>query len=73
MIRYIIRRVIQAIPVIFLISVVSFVLMQMAPGGPQAQFNQNPHITPQQVDAWLARWCLERNPGIVGTVREFAG
>jgi len=73
MIKYVIRRAIEAIPVIFLIAVVSFFLMQQAPGGPQAAFNQNPHITPAQVDQWLARWCLERDPGVVGTVREFGG
>ncbi len=73
MTSYIIRRLLEAIPVLFIISVVSFVLMQQAPGGPQAAFNQNPHITPQQVDAWLARWCLERDPGVIGTVREYAG
>ena len=73
MTKYVIRRIIQAIPVIFLITVVSFLLMQQAPGGPQAAFNQNPHITPAQVNAWLARWCLERDPGIVGTIREYAG
>ena len=61
MTKFIIRRVIQALPVIWLITVVSFLLMQQAPGGPQAAFNQNPHITPDQVDAWLARWCLVRD------------
>jgi peptide/nickel transport system permease protein len=45
----------------------------MAPGGPQAAFNQNPHITPEQVDAWLARWCLVRDPDLVGTIREYGG
>jgi peptide/nickel transport system permease protein len=73
MTQYIIRRVLQAIPVVFLITVVSFGLMQMAPGGPQAQFNQNPHISPAQVDAWLKSWCLERNPGVIGTIREYLG
>jgi peptide/nickel transport system permease protein len=73
MIRYVVRRAIQAVPVLFLISVVSFGLMQQAPGGPQAAFNQNPHLTPEQIDAWLARWCLERDPGLAGTVREYAG
>jgi peptide/nickel transport system permease protein len=70
---YIVRRLIGAIPVLFIISVVSFVLMQQAPGGPQAAFNQNPHITPDQVNAWLARWCLERDPGVIGTIREYLG
>jgi peptide/nickel transport system permease protein len=73
MLSYVIRRIVQAIPVVFLIAVVSFLLMQQAPGGPQAAFNQNPHITPEQVDAWLKSWCLERNPGLLGTLREFGG
>ena len=60
--KYIVRRSIQAIPVIFLIAVVSFLLMQAAPGGPAAAFNQNPKISEAQKEAWLARWCLEKNP-----------
>jgi peptide/nickel transport system permease protein len=71
--RYIIRRIFQAIPVIFLIAVISFMLMQAAPGGPQAQFNQNPRISQTAVDQWLQRWCLERNPGVDGYLREFGG
>jgi len=71
--RYIIRRVLQAIPVIFLIAVISFMLMQAAPGGPQAQFNQNPRISQAAVDQWLQRWCLERTPDVIGILREFGG
>jgi peptide/nickel transport system permease protein len=73
MIKYIIRRLIQAIPVIVIIAVLSFALMIQAPGGPSAQFNQNPHITTADVDKWLASWCLERSPNLVGTLHEFAG
>ena len=47
--------------------------MQAAPGGPQAQFNQNPRISQTAVDQWLQRWCLERNPDVVGILREFGG
>lgn len=71
--RYIIRRTLQAIPVIFLVAIISFVLMQAAPGGPQAQFERNPHINQAQVDAWLQRWCLEPRADIVGVLREFGG
>jgi peptide/nickel transport system permease protein len=73
MLRFIAGRVLQAIPVLFLIMVVSFMLMQLAPGGPQAQFNQNPHISKEQVDAWLRNWCLERSPDAFGILREFGG
>lgn len=70
---YIIRRVVQALPVLFLIAVVSFALMQAAPGGPQAQFNQNPRIGPAQIERYLARWCLEQNPDAFATLRSFGG
>jgi peptide/nickel transport system permease protein len=70
---FIIRRLLQAIPVIFLITVVSFLLMEQAPGGPASQFNGVPRITEEQVEAWLTRWCLERNPDIVGILREYGG
>ena len=73
MLRFIASRCLQAIPVLFLIAVVSFGLMQLAPGGPQAQFNRNPHISPEQVDQWLKNWCLERDPDAVGILREFGG
>ncbi len=73
MTKYIIRRLLQAIPVIFLISIVCFVLMLMAPGGPQAQFNQNRFIKPEQVDQWLQHWCLVRNPGPPDMIKEYAG
>jgi peptide/nickel transport system permease protein len=72
-IRYIARRVLQVIPVVFLITVLSFLLMIQAPGGPEAQFNQNPHITPDQINKWLAAWCLERHPDVLGTIREYFG
>ena len=73
MTKYIIRRLLQAIPVIFLISIVCFVLMLMAPGGPQAQFNQNRFIKPEQVDLWLQHWCLVRNPSPPDMIKEYAG
>lgn len=73
MAKYVIWRLVQAIPVLFLISLVGFALMLMAPGGPAAQFNQNPRISPAQVDAWLRSWCLARNPGPLDVVREYFG
>jgi peptide/nickel transport system permease protein len=73
MFSYIVRRVLQAIPVLFLIAVLSFSLMQLAPGGPHAQFQQNPRITDEQVNRYLARWCLERNPDVFGISRSFLG
>jgi peptide/nickel transport system permease protein len=71
--RYITRRIIGLIPLLLGIVLVSFTLMKLAPGGPQSQFNQNPRVTEAQIEAWLERWCLERNPNAVSVVREFGG
>ena len=43
--KYIARRIIGLIPLLFGIILVSFTLMKLAPGGPEAQFNQNPRVT----------------------------
>jgi peptide/nickel transport system permease protein len=71
MTRYIIRRALGLIPLLFGIVVISFLLMKMAPGGPQAQFNQNPKVTQEQIDAWLKSWCIERQENPVSILREF--
>ncbi len=73
MASYIVRRIFQAVPVLFLIAVVTFSLMMIAPGGPQAQFQMNPRFSEEQVDRYLARWCLERNPDVFGIMRSFGG
>jgi len=44
--RYIIRRILQAIPLLLLISIAVFALMQMIPGGPLAAYENNPDISP---------------------------
>jgi len=71
--KYIIRRIIGLIPLLFGIILISFFLMKLAPGGPQAQFNQNPRVTEAQIDQWLKRWCLERESSPISVVREFSG
>ena len=73
MTKYIVRRLLQAVPVVFLITLICFCLMLMAPGGPQAQFNQNKFITQTQVTAWLKHWCLVRNPGPGDMAAEYGG
>lgn len=73
MTKYIIRRLLQAIPVIFLISIICFFLMLSAPGGPQAQFNQNRFVTQDQVNEWLRHWCLVREPSPVDMLKEYGG
>ncbi|MCA9995745.1 MAG: ABC transporter permease [Anaerolineales bacterium] len=45
MTRYIIRRLLQLVPILFLISMIVFVLLQLAPGDPAAALEDNPNLT----------------------------
>ncbi|HEV7180759.1 MAG TPA: ABC transporter permease [Candidatus Baltobacteraceae bacterium] len=44
-----IRRTLQAIPLLILISIILFLILNNAPGGPLAPYLQNPHITPADI------------------------
>ena len=59
MLKYIIRRSLQAIPVLFGITVVCFMLMHLQPGNPADRFAQNPKITQAQIEAFKHRWGLD--------------
>lgn len=48
MIKYTLRRLIQAIPTFFGITVLSFILMSAAPGGPVAALTFGPNVPPYQ-------------------------
>lgn len=58
MIRYFIRRLLQAIPVLLAVSLLVFILMQNAGGGPLDLLRQNPRIRPAEIAA------LERQLGL---------
>jgi peptide/nickel transport system permease protein len=45
MTRYIIRRLLQLIPILFVISIIVFILLQITPGDPAAALEDNPRIT----------------------------
>ncbi len=47
MTRYIVRRLLQAIPVLLFISVVVFGLIEISPVDPMAIYEDNPNITPE--------------------------
>src|SRR6266850_1275567 len=48
MVNYLLRRLFQLIPTLIGISLISFFLMQLAPGGPIDQIaDLNPHVTPE--------------------------
>jgi peptide/nickel transport system permease protein len=60
MTKYIIRRAVQAIPVLIGITIVVYVILQMAPGGPQAKFAQNARMTEAQKQLFLKAWGLDQ-------------
>ncbi len=50
MIRYIIRRLLQAIPLLLLVSIVIFVLVNLAPGGPLAGHSKSRRMKPERAE-----------------------
>jgi peptide/nickel transport system permease protein len=55
--RYIVRRLIQAVFLMLLITVLQFVIMRLAPGGP-AQFAEDPRISNEYREAMLESFGL---------------
>ena len=49
MTRYIVRRLLQFIPLLFLISLLLFSLLQIIPGGPLAAYENNPNVTSEDM------------------------
>ncbi|RMF78539.1 MAG: ABC transporter permease [Chloroflexi bacterium] len=55
MIKYTIRRLIQAVPILFGISILSFLLMTASPGGPTAALTLSPNMSARQREAVAQR------------------
>jgi len=47
---YALRRILQTIPILFIISVLLFFLVRSAPGGPLTSARRNPNITKEQIE-----------------------
>lgn len=60
MTKYVVRRLIQAIPVVFGITVVVYGILLAAPGGPTAKFAQNPRFTEEQRARFMHTWGLDQ-------------
>lgn len=59
MVTYIIRRLIQSIPIMFGISFLVFMIVQLAPGDPIDRF-RNPNIRPEQLDQLMRLYGLDK-------------
>jgi peptide/nickel transport system permease protein len=60
MLTYIGRRLLQAIPIMLLLSVFLFGIVRLMPGGPLAQAERNPNVTPEQLTLMRARLGLDQ-------------
>ncbi len=49
MTQYITRRILQAIPLLLVISILVFALISAAPGGLMSGFEENPNLTPEDI------------------------
>lgn len=58
--RYIVRRVIQAVPLLLGISVVSFAILRAVPGGPLSAYENNPYVTDEDLERLARAFGLDR-------------
>lgn len=72
MVKYTLRRLIQAIPTFFGITVFAYLLMTAAPGGPVAALTFDPRVTPQQRERVAAQLGVN-DPWPVQYLRWLAG
>jgi peptide/nickel transport system permease protein len=57
---YVLRRVLQMIPLLFGISALTFLLLQLAPGDFLNQMSENPGISPATIEAMRRNFGLDR-------------
>ena len=60
MAKYVVRRLIQAIPVVIGITIAIYAIMLLAPGGPSQKFANNPKITNEQREKFKKAWGLDQ-------------
>jgi len=58
--RYVLRRLIQAIPLLLLISVASFAILKAAPGGPLAAYEANPDVRAEDLERLRTAFGLDQ-------------
>jgi len=58
--QYITRRLIQAVFLLFVLSVIMFALVNLAPGGPLAGHGQSRHIRAERVEMLKRQFGLDK-------------
>jgi peptide/nickel transport system permease protein len=59
MARYVFKRLLAIAPLVFLVSLICFALMQATPGGPTAMLSQNPMVKPEDTARVRANFGLD--------------
>ena len=59
MTTYTLRRLLQAVPIMLLLSVFLFGIVRLMPGGPLAQAERNPNVSPEQLAVMRERLGLD--------------
>ena len=59
--KYIIKRILQTIPLLIIVSIVSFALIRLSPVDPLAELKLNPSISQETLDKERARLGLDKN------------
>ena len=57
---YVVKRIIQTIPLLFMVSIMSFFLIRLAPVDPLAELKLNPSITQETLDYEVQRLGLDK-------------
>src|SRR5436853_991343 len=60
MLTYILRRVLQIVPLLVVVSLIVFALIHAAPGGPLALYLDNPNVRPQDIERLRRQMGLDR-------------
>ena len=58
--HYVVRRILQAIPLMVIVSIVLFALVNLAPGGPLAGRGQSRRLRPEQIAALKRQFGLDQ-------------
>ena len=59
--RYIVRRLLQAIPMLFLLSIVLFALVNLTPGGPLAGYGRSRRMKPEKREMLKRQFGLDKS------------
>ncbi|MCH7504205.1 ABC transporter permease [PVC group bacterium] len=72
MLKYIAKRALQAVPLVIGITIISFILIQAAPGDPFSELSQNPQISEQTLQDLRVRFGFDR-PLVIQYLKWFWG